>query len=89
MSDDKKSNADIDGDGIIDKKEKELFIEKLESQSKMAWIAFWTLICCGIYLIGFADPEKLKSAGELGMFWLGLVSIIGFFFGVTAYANKK
>ena len=57
----------------------------------MAWIAFSMIVLSGVYLLGFAEESKLKAIdGILDMYWIGLVSIVGFYFGATAFfSNKK
>ena len=82
--------ADLDGDGKVDKEERKIYLEKLEGQSKMAWIAFLAFVLSGLYILGFADEARIKSYDDvLDWYWIGLVSIIGFYFGVTAFASKK
>ena len=89
MSDQNK--ADYDGDGTVSKREADLYIKKIEGQSHMAWVAFVVLCFSGIYLLVFAEESRLTvaSSGVFDMYWITLGSIIGFFFGATAYMSKK
>ena len=88
---DKQVTADLDGDGKVSNKERELFLDKLQGQAKLAWIAFITLIVSGSYLMFFADIERMNAAGSgvFDMYWITLASIIGFYFGATTYASAK
>lgn len=76
-------SADLDGDGKISEREREFHLSKIESNEKMAWISFLSIIVAGVYIIGFAPETRLERMGNTAdWFFIALLSIIGFHYGV-------
>lgn len=65
--------------------------EKMESQRKMAWLAIVALIAYAcIPLVPFIDETRLSTISAMAdTLFIALASIVGFFFGSTAYMNRK
>jgi hypothetical protein len=91
---------DFDRDGIISEDEKdrathilelELREEKAEAQKRMSWIAMSSmLVVTAILFTPLVSVEKLAGLEELlGMFYIAQASIIGFYFGSTAYMSRS
>lgn len=96
----KLSEYDFNKDGEVSEEEKdratlllelELREEKAEAQKRISWIAMGSmLLVTAILLSPIITPEKLASLEELlGMFYLAQASIVGFYFGATAYMSKS
>ena len=85
-----KMAGDLDGDGKISKREREYYFDKIEDNQKMAWIAFGTVLASGFYLLVLAPETRIAAYGTtLDWFFIALLSIIGFHYGVQGFANKK
>jgi hypothetical protein len=91
---------DFNKDGEVSDEEKdrathllelELREEKAEAQKRLSWIAMASmLIVTALLFTPIITPEKLAVLEELlGMFYLAQASIIGFYFGATAYMSKS
>jgi hypothetical protein len=95
----KLKDFDFDGDGAITEEEKdrathllelELREEKAEAQKRMSWLAMMSmLIVTGLLFTPIVSADKVLALEELlGMFYLAQASIIGFYFGATAYMSR-
>ena len=91
---------DIDGDGKITAEEiamkermleVELREEKAESQKLMAWVAVISMMIYALLpLMPFVSESRLDTIAALSdMLFLSQASIVGLYFGATAYMNKK
>lgn len=90
---------DLDNDGTVtdqevarhkDMLELELREEKADAQKRMAWVAIASMLLFTLALfMPFLATEKIKALGDvLGLFYIGQASIVGFYFGATAYMSK-
>ena len=91
---------DLDNDGTVTDEELarsqtmlelELREEKAESQRKMAWVAVISMIGYALLpLMPFVPEGRLSTLASLSdMLFLSQASIVGLYFGATAYMNKK
>lgn len=91
---------DFDHDGNITEEEKdrathllelELREEKAEAQKRISWVAMTSMLIVTIILMSpILSPEKISVLSDLiSMFYLAMASIIGFYFGATAYMSKS
>ena len=91
---------DTDGDGTITDEEisrgkemleLELREEKSDAQRKMAWVAMVSMCVYALLpLMPFIPADRLATPASLSdMLFLSQASIIGMFFGATAYMSKK
>lgn len=91
---------DSNNDNVISKEELEQGRELLElnlrekkakAQQKMAWIAVISmLIYATLPLMPFIPAEKLVFIEAMSdMLFISQASIVGFFFGATAYMSKN
>jgi hypothetical protein len=91
---------DFNKDGEVSEEEKdrathllelELREEKAEAQKRISWVAMGSMMLVTALLLSpIISPEKLAVLEELlGMFYLAQASIIGFYFGATAYMSKS
>lgn len=94
-----KNDYDLDKDGSVSDQEVarstavselELKEEKALTQKRMAWASLISMIAITAALltpyIGVDRVEALSTL--LGMYYLSVGSILGFYFGVTAYMSK-
>lgn len=86
-----RESIDLDGDGKVSNKEHKIYEEKLENQTKMAWLAIGALVCFSGYLMFFAPESRILAAkdGIFDFLWITLGSIVGAFFGLKAYMSKS
>ena len=91
---------DLDGDGVVSDEELarsqtmlelELREEKADSQRRMAWVAVISMIGYALLpLMPFVPEGRLSTLASLSdMLFLSQASIVGLYFGATAYMNKK
>ena len=91
---------DLDGDGVVSDSELhrsqtmlelELREEKADSQRRMAWVAVISMIGYALLpLMPFVPDSRLATLASLSdMLFLSQASIVGLYFGATAYMNKK
>jgi type IV secretory pathway component VirB8 len=87
---------DLDGDGKLSQaelasSEKVLQLDKLESQKKMSWLAFWSMIVLTVILILPVIAEtKLKTIEPfITMYYICMSGVICAYFGVSGWITKK
>ena len=91
---------DADGDGFVTDEELtkhqemlqlELQEEKADSQRRMAWVAIGSMCVFAILpIIPFIPPDRLSTLASLSdMLFLSQASIVGLYFGATAYMAKR
>ena len=96
----KYSQFDVDGDGVVTDKEiameKEMMElerqeEKAEAQKKMAWVAMISMCIFALLpLMPFVPEARLSTLSSLSdMLFLSQASIIGLYFGASAYMSRK
>jgi dolichol kinase len=83
--------TDAEKDRATQLLELELREEKADAQKRISWIAMASmLIVTAILVSPVISPEKVAALGDLiSMFYLAMASIIGFYFGATAYMSKS
>ena len=71
--------------------ELELKEEKSDAQRKMAWTSIASIIIFTIVLFTplLKDSRVEALADLLGLFYVGQASIVGFYFGASAFMSKK
>ena len=91
---------DADGDGVVTDEELtkhqemlqlELQEEKADSQRRMAWIALGSMCVFAILpALPFIPADRLSTLASLSdMLFLSQASIVGLYFGATAYMAKR
>ena len=91
---------DADGDGVVTDEELtkhqemlqlQLQEEKADSQRRMAWVAIGSMCVFAILpVIPFIPPDRLSTLASLSdMLFLSQASIVGLYFGATAYMAKR
>ena len=91
---------DIDQDGTVSDEELaratqmielDLREEKQDSQRRIAWVAMASMVLYSLLqLLPFVPEERLSTLSSLSdMLFLSQASIIGLYFGATAYMSRK
>ena len=91
---------DINQDGTVDDQELEratqmleldLREEKQDSQRRIAWVAMSSMVLYSLLpLFPFVPEARLSTLSSLSdMLFLSQASIIGLYFGATAYMSRK
>jgi len=91
---------DVDGDGTVTDEELtkhtemlqlELQEEKADSQRRMAWVAIGSMCVFAILpVIPFIPADRLSTLASISdMLFLSQASIVGLYFGATAYMAKR
>jgi hypothetical protein len=93
------SEYDLNGDGTVsdeelnkstDLLELELREEKAQAQKLISWVALGSmLVLTAIVMTPLVSDARVSALADLfSMFYLAMASIIGFYFGATAYMSK-
>tara|TARA_R100000654_G_scaffold2603_1_gene9561 strand:- start:276 stop:596 length:321 start_codon:yes stop_codon:yes gene_type:complete len=91
---------DLDGDGVVTDEELtrnqelveiELREEKADSQRRMAWVSLGSMVVYALLpLMPFIPESRLSTLASLSdMLFLSQASIVGLYFGATAYMAKR
>tara|TARA_R100001443_G_scaffold111362_1_gene124081 strand:+ start:239 stop:562 length:324 start_codon:yes stop_codon:yes gene_type:complete len=91
---------DADGDGVVSDQEisrhqemlqLELQEEKADSQRRMAWVAIGSMCVFAVLpVIPFVPSDRLDTLASISdMLFLSQASIVGLYFGATAYMSKR
>ena len=91
---------DLDGDGTVSDEELarnqelveiELREEKADSQRRMAWVSLSSMgVFALLPLLPFIPESRLSTLASLSdMLFLSQASIVGLYFGATAYMAKR
>ena len=91
---------DVDGDGTVTDEEisrqqemlqLELQEEKADSQKKMAWVAVISMCVFAVLpLAPFIPDSRLDTLAALSdMLFLSQASIVGLYFGASAYMSRR
>ena len=91
---------DLDGDGVVSDEELarnqelveiELREEKADSQRRMAWLSLSSMVVFALLpLLPFVPESRLSTLAALSdMLFLSQASIVGLYFGATAYMAKR
>ena len=91
---DTNQDGKIDADEMTRSKEileMELREEKQDAQRRMSWTAIATMIVFTIALFTplVTDNRVNALADLLGLFYVAQASIVGFYFGASAFMSKK
>jgi hypothetical protein len=96
--------ADLNGDGIIDKKEYEIHLESLrremededakrDQQRKMVWFALFGMLLYPLFVFGTEALGYSNASGVIGdmapTYFMAVSVVVGAFFGADAYVKGK
>jgi len=104
MTDETGRPLDLNGDGVIDDVEREMYIEfkrkELEDQDaqrdamrKMTWFALFGMLLYPTTIMVTSAFGLDKAAGIIGdiapTYFVAISALVAAFFGANAYSNKK
>ena len=85
--------VDLDGDGVVTKQEAETsnILLKNETQTRLAYIAIWSMVFfTGFLFLPIFPDTRIQALSDLiTLFYLSNASIVGAYMGVTAYMSTK
>jgi hypothetical protein len=86
-------NHDLNGDGILSEEEMDIAKERWETKRKIVWLCTFGMFLFGFLVTGIAftdiGVDKLKIIAEMfGWIFFGFTSVIGAYFGFSAYSAK-
>ena len=94
----KYAEFDLDGDGTVTDAEisrhhemlqQELAEEKADTQRRMAWVAMISMIAYPLASLVISESRLDTWSAMSDMIFLSQASVIGLYFGATAYMSKK
>lgn len=68
--------------------EMELREEKAESHKRMAWLSMIAMVAFPLLLLALPENKAETLVGISSMYYVSLASIVGMFFGASAYMSK-
>jgi hypothetical protein len=96
--------ADLNGDGNIDKRELEIYLEakrremededaKRDQQRKMVWFALFGMLLYPLFVFGTEALGYQNASGVIGdmapTYFMAVSLVVGAFFGADAYVKGK
>jgi hypothetical protein len=96
--------ADLDGDGNIDKRELEIYLEakrremededaKRDQQRRMVWFALFGMLLYPLFVFGTEALGYQNASGVIGdmapTYFMAVSLVVGAFFGADAYVKGK
>jgi polyferredoxin len=96
--------ADLNGDGVVDEKEYEIYLEamrremededaKRDQQRKMVWFALFGMLLYPLFVFGTEALGYANASGVIGdmapTYFMAVSVVVGAFFGADAYVKGK
>lgn len=83
-------NIDLNEDGIVSKKEEELYEKKAVNRRRMAWVSLIAMIFSGIAIMFFIPEARLQKINAmLDLYWISLGGIVGAYVGISTWMSKR
>lgn len=84
------AEADLDGNGEIDKHELQLIKNKLKTQRIIAVAAFILISFLGVYIAIWMPLERIEQVSTaLDLLWVTLGGVIATYMGAEAYVSRR
>ena len=86
------SNEEIDlnHDGLISKKEEELYEKKAKNRRAMAWVSLIAMVASGIAIMFLIPESRLQKINAmLDLYWISLGGIVGAYVGISTWMSKR
>lgn len=81
---------DLNHDGIISKKEEELYEKKAKNRRLMAWVSLVAMIISGFAIMFFIPEARLQRINAmLDLYWISLGGIVGAYVGISTWMSKR
>ena len=83
-------DIDLDEDGIVSKKEQQLYEIRAKNRRRMAWVSLAVLIISGFCMMFLVPEGRLKQLdGLLELYWIALGGVVGAYVGISTWMSKK
>ena len=84
------NNLDLDGDGVVGKKEMDLYMLRRTVQRRMAITSMVALIATGTWMVLGMPADRLEAMGSLlDLYWITLGGVIATYMGAEAYSTAS
>lgn len=81
---------DLNHDGIVSKKEEELYEKKAKNRRLMAWVSLVAMIVSGFAIMFFIPEARLQRINAmLDLYWISLGGIVGAYVGISTWMSKR
>lgn len=83
-------DMDLNHDGIISKKEEELYEKKAINRRRMAWFSLFAMIVSGFAIMFIIPESRLQKINSmLDLYWISLGGIVGAYVGISTWMSKR
>lgn len=85
------NNLDLNGDGVVEDKELQIFSRKQTAQRRMATAALVSMITLTVVLLSGIISESLINATSdlISTFYFAMAGVVGAYMGMSAWMAKK
>ena len=81
---------DLNHDGIVSKKEEELYEKKAKNRRAMAWVSLIAMVASGFAIMFFIPEARLQKINAmLDLYWISLGGIVGAYVGISTWMSKR
>lgn len=81
--------ADISGDGKVNKEEMRIYEMRATNRRRMAWLSLIALIGSAFCLMFVVSDERLaKLDGLLELYWIALGGVVGAYVGISSWTKR-
>jgi len=84
-----KEEIDVNGDGIVNEKELQIYEKRAINRRRMAWVSLVAMIFTAAALMFFVPDDRLaKLDGLLELYWIALGGVVGAYVGISAWTKR-
>lgn len=81
---------DLNHDGLVSKKEEELYEKKAKNRRAMAWVSLIAMVASGIAIMFLIPESRLQKINAmLDLYWISLGGIVGAYVGISTWMSKR
>lgn len=84
-----KEEIDVNGDGLVNVKEIEIYEQRATNRRKMAWLSLVAMIISAFVIMFLVPDERLdKIKDMLDLYWIALGGVVGAYVGISAWTKR-
>lgn len=84
-----KEEIDVNGDGIVNVKEIEIYEQRATNRRKMAWLSLVAMIISAFFIMFLVPDERLEKIKDmLDLYWIALGGVVGAYVGISAWTKR-
>ena len=84
-----KEEIDVNGDGIVNVKEIEIYEQRATNRRKMAWLSLVAMIISAFLIMFLVPDERLEKIKDmLDLYWIALGGVVGAYVGISAWTKR-